>query len=313
MLPGEVVLLTFTNKAADEMRHRLREEISKLKTGSSSSSGRTDPRVTHSGLSEQLLTLLEDAPIGTIDSFFNQLVTPFRGLLGDALSRENISDASRILLVEDAMDILWRLPSSISGIGDAVDAGIPSEIALDVLEARERIARRYSGRKTAARLLSGLVKKSVFIEEGLSAITDENGSVSPSLLRNRIISSADRLQIETIYSRLKEISLRYCDTILGSPEMVGAGIPDDSRMACIISLCDQSPTTHWDKLTWLAHHLDCTATTASVQRESPTIFDRFGNLPDDSSWSRGVNSWSSIKDKHFKESTKNNLIKESTI
>jgi len=313
LLPGEVVLLTFTNKAADEMRHRLREEISKLKTGSSSSSGRTDPRVTHSGLSEQLLTLLEDAPIGTIDSFFNQLVTPFRGLLGDALSRENISDASRILLVEDAMDILWRLPSSISGIGDAVDAGIPSEIALDVLEARERIARRYSGRKTAARLLSGLVKKSVFIEEGLSAITDENGSVSPSLLRNRIISSADRLQIETIYSRLKEISLRYCDTILGSPEMVGAGIPDDSRMACIISLCDQSPTTHWDKLTWLAHHLDCTATTASVQRESPTIFDRFGNLPDDSSWSRGVNSWSSIKDKHFKESTKNNLIKESRL
>ena len=80
------MLLTFTNKAADEMRHRLREEISKLKTGSSSISGRADPRVSPS-LSEQLLTLLEDAPIGTIDSFFNQLVSPFRGLLGDSLSR----------------------------------------------------------------------------------------------------------------------------------------------------------------------------------------------------------------------------------
>ena len=157
--PGEVVLLTFTNKAADEMRHRLRDEIMKLRMGPSSASeqNRSDPRVTHPGLPEQLLTLLEDAPIGTIDSFFNQLVSPYRGFLGDALSRENISDASRILLIEDALATLWRLPSSISGLGDAVDAGIPAEIALDVLEARERIARRYSGRKTAARLLLSLI------------------------------------------------------------------------------------------------------------------------------------------------------------
>ncbi|MEE2626760.1 MAG: UvrD-helicase domain-containing protein [Candidatus Thermoplasmatota archaeon] len=308
LLPGEVVLLTFTNKAADEMRHRLREEISKLKTGSSSISGRADPRV-NSSLSEQLLTLLEDAPIGTIDSFFNQLVSPFRGLLGDALSRENISDASRILLIEDALDILWRLPSSIIGVGDAVDAGIPSEIALDVLEARERIARRYSGRKTAARLLSGLVKKSVFIDEGLGPITDDSGSVNPILLKERIFSSADNLQIDTIYTKLKEISVRYCDTILSSPEMVGSGIQDDSRMACLISLCNDSPTTHEGKLIWLAHHLDCTSSYTSVQSESPTIFPR-DNLPNDSLWNRGVNSWSSIKDKKFKESTKNSLISQ---
>ena len=260
-------------------------------------------------MSEQLLTLLEDAPIGTIDSFFNQLVSPFRGLLGDALSRENISDASRILLIEDALDILWRLPSSITGVGDAVDAGIPSEIALDVLEARERIARRYSGRKTAARLLSGLVKKSVFIDEGLGPITDDSGSVNPILLKERIFSSADNLQIDTIYTKLKEISVRYCDTILSSPEMVGSGIQDDSRMACLISLCNDSPTTYEGKLIWLAHHLDCTSSYTSVQSESPTIFPR-DNLPNDSLWHRGVNSWSSIKDKKFKESTKNSLISQ---
>ena len=306
LLPGEVVLLTFTNKAADEMRHRLREEISKLEIGSSSNSVRTDPRVTPS-LSEQLLTLLEDAPIGTIDSFFNQLVSPFRGLLGDALSRENISDASRILLIEDSLDVLWRLPSSISAIGDAVDAGIPSDIALDVLEARERIARRYSGRKTAARLMSGLVKKSVFIEEGLSAITDDSGSVNPTLLRKRIFSSADNHQIESIYTSLKEISTRYCDAILGSPEMVGGGIQDDSRMACLISLCNDTATTHQDRLVWLAHHLDCTSSHSSVQGESPTIFPR-DNLPDDPFWHRGVNSWSSIKDKQLKELTKKSLL-----
>ena len=92
LLPGEVVLLTFTNRAADEMRDRLRRSIARLRPGPVGDDGthRSDPRIRHEGFGEQLLTLLEDAPIGTIDSFLNQLVAPYRGLLGDALSRENI-------------------------------------------------------------------------------------------------------------------------------------------------------------------------------------------------------------------------------
>ena len=88
--PGEVVLLTFTNRASDEMRDRLRKRISKLKPGPISDDGisRTDPRIRHQGFNEQLLTLLEDAPIGTIDSFFNQLISPYRGYLGDFNSKE---------------------------------------------------------------------------------------------------------------------------------------------------------------------------------------------------------------------------------
>ena len=89
LLPGEVVLLTFTNRAADEMRDRLRKAISRLKPGQLGDDGksRTDPRIRNQGFIEQLLTLLEDAPIGTIDSFLSQLVSPFRGNLGDALRR----------------------------------------------------------------------------------------------------------------------------------------------------------------------------------------------------------------------------------
>ena len=311
LLPGEVVLLTFTNKAAEEMRHRLREEISKLKMGSSGYSGesRMDPRVTHIGLPEQLLTLLEDAPIGTIDSFFNQLVSPFRGLLGDALSRENVSDATRIILIEDALDTLWRLPSSVSGLGDAVDAGVPAEIALDVLEARDRIARRYSGRKSAARLLSALVKKSVFIDEGLRKITDDSGQVDPSLLRNRILSSVDSRYIESVCNDISEISQRYCDVVLGSPEMIADGIPADSRMSCLISLSKKTPLDSWGQLVWLAHHLDCIASPSTIQSDSPTMFPR-NNIPADDIWPRGINSWSSIKDDHFKQSVKQSLFHE---
>ncbi|SVE45237.1 uncharacterized protein METZ01_LOCUS498091, partial [marine metagenome] len=78
LLPGEVVLLTFTNRAADDMRDRLRKNISRLQPGPIGDDGtrRSDPRIRHQGFGEQLLTLLEDAPIGTIDSFFNRLISP---------------------------------------------------------------------------------------------------------------------------------------------------------------------------------------------------------------------------------------------
>ena len=80
LLPGEVVLLTFTVAAADKMRDELRQKIARLGVGSYGSSGGydADPRITDKGFPEQLLMLVEDAPIGTIDSFFNQLVAPFR-------------------------------------------------------------------------------------------------------------------------------------------------------------------------------------------------------------------------------------------
>ena len=135
LLPGEVVLLTFTNRAADEMRDRLRRTISRLKPGPMGDDGefRTDPRIRNQGFVEQILTLLEDAPIGTIDSFLIQLVSPYMGKLGDALSRENVSDSGRNVLVETALRTLWRLPSASSMIGDAVDAGIPATIATEVL------------------------------------------------------------------------------------------------------------------------------------------------------------------------------------
>ncbi|RZD52724.1 MAG: hypothetical protein CXT64_04125 [Methanobacteriota archaeon] len=112
LLPGEVVLLTFTNLAADEMRDRLRHRIAQLRPGSYSSDkdDQSDPRIRHEGFPEQLLMLLEDAPIGTIDSFFNQLVTPYRSLLGDTLGHDVVTEAGRIRIIEAGINTLWRLP-----------------------------------------------------------------------------------------------------------------------------------------------------------------------------------------------------------
>ena len=47
LLPSEVVLLTFTNRAADEMKDRLRRTISRIRPGPLGEDGkhRYDPRV----------------------------------------------------------------------------------------------------------------------------------------------------------------------------------------------------------------------------------------------------------------------------
>ena len=89
LLPGEVVLLTFTNRAANEMKDRLRQAISRLRPGPISDDGtiRRDPRI-RSQDSSVALTLLEDAPIGTIDSFLSQLVSPYRGWFGTPLVKK---------------------------------------------------------------------------------------------------------------------------------------------------------------------------------------------------------------------------------
>ena len=214
LLPGEVVLLTFTNRAADEMRDRLRRSIARLQPGPTGDDGtqRSDPRIRQKGFSEQLLTLLEDAPIGTIDSFLNQLVSPYRGILGDALSRDNVSDAGRILLVESALNTFWRLPSSVSHIGEAVDAGIPAEIAPDVLAARDRIARHYSGRRAAARVLRSLGGRSVFIEEAARRMMDGD-SITAELLHQQIMASVDADGVAEHAVEIHSITQRFCELV----------------------------------------------------------------------------------------------------
>ena len=61
--------ITFTNLAAEEMKGRLRDRIKQLSTGSLGSTPEADPDCVPRQ-TEQLMMLLEDAPIGAIDSFF---------------------------------------------------------------------------------------------------------------------------------------------------------------------------------------------------------------------------------------------------
>ena len=309
LLPGEVVLLTFTNRAADEMKDRLRRTISRIRPGPLGEDGkhRYDPRVKSQGFVEQLLTLLEDAPIGTIDSFLSHLVSPYRGKLGDALSRENVSEHHRAILVETALRTIWRLPSERTRIGDAVDAGIPSQIVSEVLSARDRVARHYSGRTAAARVLRTLVGKSVFVEESSRKIMDKSRNVDRNKLLMTIMSSIDNEEIALQAQRLHSVVTEVCETIkesLQSPSAVGWS--SETRMASLDELDRNGPPSdEWEKLCWMGHVLTCIVSPSTLMGKEMKFFPGL-KLPSDS-WLAGIRSYAEIKDKNLKSEYKSTM------
>jgi len=303
LLPAEVVLLTFTNRAADEMRDRLRKKILNLRPGPLGHDGqtRTDPRIRQEGFVEQLLTLLEDAPIGTIDSFLNQLVAPYRGKLGDALSRNNVSDSARVLITEKAMRAIWRLSSSPSRIGDAVDAGIPAHIAPQVLAARDRLAQHYSSHWAAMRVLRSLAGKSVFVDEAARELMDHSGEFSPDLLRQQIISSVDDKDIHRHTANVHASISEICELVRDNIAVLAiGGWPTDSRIASLDALDREGPPeSTWEQLLWLSRVLVCTVSKSSLLSREMTFFPN-KHFPLDS-WTPGIRKFSEIQDKKTKE------------
>ena len=304
LLPGEVVLLTFTNKAADEMKDRLRQRLTHLSPGPSSDDGknRTDPRIRFEGFNEQLLTLLDDAPIGTIDSFFNQLVSPYRGILGDSLTQENVSDSGRILLTESALNILWRLSSHSSRSSEAVDAGIPVNRTFgpkDVLESRDRIQRHYAGRNRAIGVIRNLSKRSIFIDEAVKGLTDSNGKINSDKIIQRIVNSVNPRMLDDFIEDTQKIIFNFCNLIKEYPNELGSGWSFNTRIGCLDNLASLPQKENvWEKLVWLSNVYNCVVSRKSLFNDSsskkPTVFPS-GNLPKDGdNWPRGINNLGSV-------------------
>ena len=223
--------------------------------------------------------------------------------MGDALSRENVSDAGRAMLVESALNSLWRLPSSTSRIGESVDAGLPSHMAPDILAARDRIASHYSGRWTAAKVLRSLVDKSVFIEEASRSLMKE-GRFSADLLHQQIMASIDPSDIRQHTELVHSIISRFCDLVKDNSAVLALdGWPVESRMACLDILSANLPDDPWEQLVWLGHVLECTLNRGGYLRNGTLSFLPYNNLPSDD-WVAGIDKVSSIKDRTTKEHVK---------
>jgi len=163
LLPSEVVAITFTKKAASELKARIRARVaatSKSPLHPDDEVSVYDPRIHSDADVEMLLSSLDEAPISTIDAFLSQLLSPHLDLVAVHPSREQIAQERAPLLIEEALHSAWRIRT----INDAQEAGVLGYVN-SFIESRNRIAVALGGQEHASIILSGLLNKSLFVEE----------------------------------------------------------------------------------------------------------------------------------------------------
>ena len=125
LLPTETVAITFTRKAAAELKARIRRQIASLRAQSESKEdefGTHDPRLRNQGDVSMLLSLVDDAPISTIDSFLSSIVSPWMGLVCEDVASEQVEEDGAIFLRDEAIRTAWRLQRGIDGVEAGMSA-----------------------------------------------------------------------------------------------------------------------------------------------------------------------------------------------
>ena len=169
LLPTETVAITFTRKSAGELKHRIRKKLTSLKADPDlvvedddvyDFRLNSDPSVI-----DMLISQLDDAPVSTIDAFFSRLVSIHMDLLTDKPTKDQISDERSQILKEHSIYSAWRARN----LQDARKMGILN--GEQFIESRDRLTVALNGQANAEKVLIGLMKSSLFVEEAKKSLT----------------------------------------------------------------------------------------------------------------------------------------------
>ena len=309
LLPAETVAVTFTVKAAAELKEKIRSILSDLaSTPDGDSSKKVDPRLRKEGFVEQLTSMLESAPIGTIDSFLSRLVAPHMSLVKEIPASENMSEEEGFLLNEAAINLLWSLQSE----SDALDAGLVGDV-LGLIQARDRLAMAMGSRNTAGTIIKGLIKQSLFVEEAEKSWLRNrrrNGG-DPSLAISELLLSMvpDLFALSNSLFVHASAWLNVLRTQQAALELA-AGLAADTRLRAIDELLQTGPSDDaWHCLLWCHHLVMAMCSHKQYDEARPTVLPK-GMTPKGNQtggWDSGIGRWSSI-DKEIREDVKENAF-----
>ncbi len=285
LLPGEVVLLTFTKAAANEMRTRLREKISNLKVGTRDREQNSDPRLRSEADKEQLTMLLEDAPIGTIHSFFSRLISPHLTTLGEPINDDIVTDAQRETLRIDAIDAFWRLPSDPFRFTASDSELLQSEYASSILRARDRLTKMYSGRRRLNGLLQGLLRNSILVEEASRELSGEM-KIEHTLLMEILFPEESHIFNSAIFNEIHQSVSLFIDLVKNKRHIFSPdGWNKNDRVELLNHLAETHPDTFIEKISWISK-LMYVSKSKSLSTTSK-IFPR-DTIPSTENWPSGI-------------------------
>ena len=135
------------------MKGRIRRLIANLDSES-------EDRLTKQGDVAMLLSLVDDAPISTIDSFLSSIVSPWMGLVCEDPTSEQLEEDGAVFLRDEAIRTAWRLQRGLEG----VEVGMSGDIE-SFLESRDRLSILLGGQDASAKVVKGMLKRSLFVEE----------------------------------------------------------------------------------------------------------------------------------------------------
>lgn len=211
LLPSETVAITFTKKAASELKSRIRARVAQTRSSpiqSGDVDGIFDPRIRDQADVEMLLSSLDEAPISTIDAFLSQLVSPHLDSVAIHPSREQIAEERSPLLVREVLQSAWRIRT----VSDALEAGVRGNVT-EFISARNRLAILLGGQERAAVVLSGMLGKSLFVEESHRAMGSRAKSIGHfwdgrSPLPNEVL-------MDMFFEPVRDIAVEYTQILQG--------------------------------------------------------------------------------------------------
>ena len=307
LLPQEIVAITFTRKAASELRSGIRQRIQSLRANPVKEDDRMgvhDPRLRHQGDVSMLMSLLEAAPISTIDAFLSEILAPHIDLVAIHLSREQLAEEKTPLLRSQALNAAWRIRNA----RDAIEAGM-LQSADEFIAARNRLAIRLGGQQSAQTVLEGLLESSLFVEESRRRLRsrsirtglpwDGNNPPDYRLIEDMVLQECQHL-IDPVVEEVHAILNEWVDVFLEYHSIFVAPAQTETtstRFNQIAHLAREPlPETAIERLQWLYQVVSSATSFAQLNEITPTIL-KGGNFPRANTlagWPAGLMKWSSV-------------------